>query len=93
MKDPLFGRYCSIPYGYYERPFVFRILASGVRSNTWCEVPLRKEEKVSHGAQSEDILFVVLDTLVSDQSRIIRVRQKDVTLISDEDYPQKRWGE
>ena len=82
--DELFGKYC-----YIDTPWIagkktrYRILASGVRSNTWCEVPVTgKTERVRHGYE-EDVVFVVLDTLVSDDSIIRRFALKDVEVIID----------
>ena len=85
MED-LFGRKCIIPTGFNKRPFVYRILSSNCESTTWCEVPLTyqsEKEPVRHD-HMEPILFVVNDALVSDDSKIIRVARKDVTLIQEE---------
>ena len=79
MKDKMFGKYC-----YIDTPWVagantrYRILGSGVRSNTWCEVPVTgKSELVKHD-HLEEVVCVVLDTLVSDDSIIKRFALKDV---------------
>lgn len=81
MKDKMFGKYC-----YIDTPWVagantrYRILGSGVRSNTWCEVPVTgKSELVKHD-HLEEVVFVVLDTLVSDDSIIKRFALKDVDI-------------
>lgn len=80
--DELFGRYC-----YIDTPWIagertrYRILGSGVRSNAWCEVPVTgRTELVCHDNQ-EEVVFVVLDTLVSDDSIIRRFALKDVEVI------------
>ena len=67
------------------RPFVYRIVRSGVRSNTWIEPPITYQSEnnpVTH-EESKSILFVVLDTLIDDHSRIIRVAEQDVELIGE----------
>jgi len=83
--ENLFGKYC-----YIDTPWIagaktrYRILASGVKSNTWCEVPVTgKTELVQHD-YIEDVVFVVLDTLVSDDSIIRRFALKDIKVIEAE---------
>ena len=85
MAD-LFGRRCLIPYGYSERPFVYRIVSSDLKSNTWVEPPMTAQSEANpvHHDHSEDILIVVLDTLVSDDSKLHRVALKDVELLPDQ---------
>lgn len=84
MNDDLFGKYC-----YIDTPWIagtrtrYRIIGSGVRSNAWREVPVTgRTELVKHDYQ-EDVVFVVLDTLVSDSSTIERFALKDVTILED----------
>lgn len=81
MRD-LFGRYC-----YIDTPWIagkktrYRIIGSGAFSNAWYEIPFTGGgEPVIH-AKQEEIVFVVLDTLVGDDSVIRRFALKDVELI------------
>lgn len=84
--DELFGKYC-----YINTPWIagtktrYRILASGVKSNTWCEVPVTGKATLIRHDYSEDVVFVVLDTLVSDDSIIRRFALKDIEVIERED--------
>ena len=81
----LFGKRCRILTGYDKRSFVYRIVNSGLRSNTWSEPPLTywsETEPVRHG-HSEDVLIVVCDTLIDEKSRLIRVALKDVELMDE----------
>ena len=73
-KDPLFGKYCYIDTPWIAgKNTIYRIVNSGVRSNAWIEVPISgREEVVLHDYQ-EDVIFVVLDTLISEDSRIKKV--------------------
>lgn len=78
----LFGKFC-----YIDTPWIagkrtkYRIIASGLRSNTWCEVPVTgKSELVQHNYVA-DVVIVVLDTLVSDDSILRRFALKDVEII------------
>lgn len=81
MAD-LFGRYC-----YIDTPWIagkrtrYRIIGSGVRSNAWCEVPVTGRTELVHHNSQEDVVFVVLDTLVSDDSIIRRFAAKDIEVI------------
>lgn len=93
MAD-LFGRYC-----YIDTPWIagkktrYRILSSGIRSNSWCEVPVTgRTEPVTH-FHTEELVFVVLDTLVSDDSIIRRFALKDIELIPADVRPvvRGRW--
>lgn len=79
----LFDKRCIIPTGYSARPFVYRILNSGVMSNSWCEVPLTVQSKrdTKWHKDTEEIIFVVLDTLIDERSQIIRVALKDVEIM------------
>ena len=85
MNDKLFGKYCFI-----DTPWIagantrYRILGSGVRSNTWCEVPVTGRSELVKHDHLEEVVFVVLDTLVSNppepsgwQVNVIRFREKD----------------
>ena len=82
----LFGQRCKIPYGYNGKLFVYRIISSDIRSNTWVEPPItyQSENNPIRHDNTEDCLIVVLDTLIDDQSRLIKVATKDVQLM-DED--------
>ena len=79
--DELFGKYC-----YIDTPWIagkktrYRIIGSGVRSNCWCEVPVTGKTEVIRHNQIEDVVFVVLDTLVSDDSIIRRFALKDIEI-------------
>lgn len=81
----LFGKRCRILTGYDKRPFVYRIVNSELISNTWCEPPITYQSEknpVRHGYR-ENVLIVVLDTLVNENSRLIRVALKDVELMDE----------
>lgn len=83
QNDKLFGKRCIIPTGYNKRPFVYRILRSGVMSNAWSEIPITYNSETEHAWHDyfEDILYVVCDTLIDEHSRIIRVAEKDVKIM------------
>ena len=88
----LFGRRCLIPYGINGKPFVYRIVNSGVKSNTWSETPITCDSEhnpVIHD-HFEEVLIVVCDTLISTDSSLIRVALKDVELMPAERHEQ-RW--
>lgn len=78
-KDPLFGKYCYIDTPWIAgKNTIYRIISSGVRSNAWVEVPISgRKEVVLHDYQ-EEVIFVVLDTLICEESRIMKVALKDV---------------
>lgn len=85
MED-LFGKYC-----YINTPWIagaktrYRILGSGCESNTWCEPPVTgKTTPVCHDSW-EQVVFVVLDTLVSDDSIIRRFALKDIEVIEEDE--------
>ena len=85
MKD-LFGKYC-----YIDTPWIagaktrYRILGGGCESNTWCEPPVTgKTTPVCHDSW-EKVVFVVLDTLVSDESIIRRFALKDIEVIEEDE--------
>ena len=78
-KDPLFGKYCYIDTPWIAgKNTIYRIINSGVRSNAWVEVPISGREEVVLHDHQEDVVFVVLDTLISEDSRIKKVALKDV---------------
>lgn len=83
--DKLFGKYC-----YIDTPWIagkktrYRILGSGLLSNAWCEVPVTGRSELVMHDDMEDVVFVVLDTLVSDDSIIKRFALKDVVIIAQE---------
>lgn len=81
----LFGKRCRILTGYDKRPFVYRIVNSGLMSNTWCEPPItyQSERNPVRHDHRENVLIVVLDTLIDDNSRLIRVALKDVELMDE----------
>lgn len=90
MAD-LFGRYC-----YIDTPWIagkktrYRIIGSGVRSNAWCEVPVTGRTELVHHDNTEEIVFVVLDTLVRDDSVIRRFALKDVDVMPADVRPVRR---
>lgn len=91
----LFGRRCLIPNGYDKRPFVYRIVNSGIVSNGWCEPPLtyQSEHNVILHDHSEPILIVVCDTLIDENSKLIRVALKDVELMPEmKEQPERKHG-
>ncbi len=84
MKDSLFGKYCYIDTPWIAgKKTVYRILASGVVSNTYCNVPVNAKTNPEWHRDFEHIVYVVLDTLVSDRSEILRFALKDVEVIGD----------
>ncbi len=81
----LFGKRCRIKHvSNMEEGFVYRIVSSGIRSNTWKELPLGRvpNENVRHN-YIEDVLIVVCDTLIDDCSKLERVRLKDVEIMNE----------
>lgn len=81
----LFGRRCKILTGFDCKPFVYRIVSSGIRSNAWSEVPLTyytERELVKHDTL-EECVIVVCDTLINEESRLIRVALKDIELMDE----------
>ena len=83
--DQLFGKYCYIDTPWIAgKKTIYRIIRSGVRSNAWCEVPVNGlTKKVNHGEHSEEIVFVVLDTLIDEDTEIMRFALKDIELIDE----------
>ena len=83
----LFGRRCRILTGYDRRAFVYRIVNSGLESNTWSEVPLvyQTEHNPTLHDHFEPVLIVVCDTLISEKSKLLRVALKDVELMPYEE--------
>ena len=91
MNKDLFGKYCVIPTGMSCKPFIYKILESGHKSNCWSEIPLTydSENNPKHHDIFEHVLFVVCDTLIDDKSKIIRVAEKDVRVLNTlADYKQ-----
>lgn len=84
MSD-LFGKYCYIDTpGIAGKKTRYRIIASRIKSNCWSEVPVKgKAEPVKHD-HFEEIVIVVLDTLVSDDSTLLRFALKDIEVIEAE---------
>ena len=81
----LFGKRCLIKHVFnMEEGFVYRIVSSGMRSNSWKEPPLGryKNENVLHDYM-EDVLIVVCDTLIDEHSKLERVALKDVRIMDD----------
>lgn len=88
-KDPLFGKCCYIDTPWIAgKRTIYRIVSSGVRSNAWVEVPIGGRKKVVLHDYQEDVIFVVLDTLISEDSTIMRVALKDVEIV---DTPQTEY--
>ena len=83
--DELFGKYCYIDTPWIAgKHTIYRIIRSGVRSNSWCEVPINGlTKRVNHGEHTEDIVFVVLDTLIDEDAEIMGVALKDVEIIGE----------
>ncbi len=63
------------------RPFVYRIIRSGVRSNAWVDTPIMAQANRQRHDEIKSVLFVVLDTLIDETSKIICVAVDDVELI------------
>ena len=84
MTD-LFGKRCVIPTGVSGKPFVYRIISSDTKSNAWSEVPLTYESETNpvHHEHFEEILIVIVDTLIDEKSRLVRVARKDVELLNE----------
>ena len=83
-KD-LFGMRCRIPHVHDKVDgFVYRIVNSGLRSNCWKEPPLGGygNKTISHD-RTEDVLIVVCDTLIDENSELERVALKDVVLMDE----------
>ena len=81
----LFGKRCRIKHvSNMKEGFVYRIVNDGIRSNVWKELPFGRipHENVRHN-YSEDILIVVCDTLIDDNSKLERVRLKDVEIMNE----------
>lgn len=81
----LFGKRCRIKHvSNMKEGFVYRIVNDGIRSNVWKELPLGRipNENVMHN-HSEDILIVVCDTLIDEDSKLERVRLKDVEIMNE----------
>ncbi len=81
----LFGKRCIIPHGFSGKPFVYRIVNSGTYSNAWSEVPLtyQSESNLLLHDEFEEVLIVVVDTLINERSKLVRVARKDVKLIDE----------
>lgn len=81
----LFGKRCRIKHvSNMKEGFVYRIVNDGIISNVWKELPFGRipHENVRHN-HSEDILIVVCDTLIDDESKLERVRLKDVEIMNE----------
>lgn len=86
-KD-LFGKRCRIQHvSDMKNGFVYRIVNSGIRSNSWKELPLGRypNENINHGQHSEEVLIVVCDTLIDENSKLERVALKDVLILEEDD--------
>lgn len=81
----LFGKRCRIKHvSNMKEGFVYRIVQDGILSNVWKELPFGRipHENVVHN-HSEEILIVVCDTLIDDDSKLERVRLKDVEIMDE----------
>ncbi len=81
----LFGKRCRIQHvSNMKDGFVYRIVNSGIRSNSWKELPLGHygDKPVQHDTM-EDVIIVVCDTLIDEMSRLERVALKDVVLMEE----------
>lgn len=85
LKQDLFGWRCVIPTCLNKRLIEYRVVASGRKSNAWVEIPIMVGAERKHHEESKSVLFVVLDTLVDDRSRIICVAEDDVELLQPAD--------
>lgn len=82
----LFGKRCRIKHvSNMKEGFVYRIVNSGIRSNCWKELPLgrAKSENVTHD-YFEEIVIVVCDTLIDENSKLERVALKDIEIMQEE---------
>jgi len=82
----LFGKRCRIQHVFNMKDgFVYRIVNSGLKSNCWKELPLGRafNENVNHGKQMEEVLIVVCDTLIDENSELERVALKDVKIMEE----------
>ena len=83
--ESLVGRYC-----YIDTPWIagkdtrYLIVSSGVKSNTWNEVPYMGESEPVLHDETEEVVFAILDTLICETSIIGRFALKDIKLIGDE---------
>lgn len=77
--------YIAVIDGNKEDDYGNRIVNSGTRSNCWCEVPLtyQSERNLVHHDYYTEVLIVVIDTLIDERSRLIRVARKDVELMPE----------
>lgn len=81
----LFGKRCRIKHvSNMKEGFVYRIVNSGIRSNSWKELPLGRatSENVIHD-YSEEIVIVVCDTLINERSKLERVALKDIEIMQE----------
>ena len=81
----LYGKRCRIPHvSDKERGFVYRIVNSGIRSNVWKEPPLGRyyNDNIQHD-HMEDVLIVVCDTLIDENSKLEKVALKDVVIMDE----------
>ena len=81
----LFGKRCRIKHvSNMKEGFVYRIVNSGIRSNCWKELPLgrAKSENVMHD-YFEEIVIVVCDTLIDENSKLERVALKDIEIMQE----------
>lgn len=83
----LFGKRCRIKHvSNMKEGFVYRIVNSGIRSNCWKELPLgrAKSENVTHD-YFEEIVIVVCDTLIDENSKLERVALKDIEIMQEDE--------
>ncbi len=78
MQD-LFGKMCYIDTKLGHNT-VYRIIKSGnIYSKTWCDVPIISDKPTAH-SYPEEIVYVVLDETMYNNSNIIKVRLEDIKI-------------
>lgn len=86
MSD-LFGKYCHI-----DTPWIagkktrYRIIANRIKANCWSEVPVRGKAELVWHDHDEEVVIVVLDTLVDFNSTLQRFALKDIEVIEPEPH-------
>lgn len=71
MWEPLFGKFAEIPDGDNGQKGSYRIVASGIESREYCDVPLKYPYKEKKQKTLAHVLKVVVDT--AEGSRVIKV--------------------
>lgn len=74
-----FGRFCRIPTWTADNKYVYKIVTK-IRSNSYCDVPVRDKGPVIHDTETEVYLVIVCGIK---EDRVIRVAVKDCELIDE----------